>query len=161
MTTGWCRSCGYAFIEAADSPPPNRPDLITCARCGHNDDRVVHDPSFAGCAKPLRLDLRLSPAEQAAYEQAAGALGVARWARAVLAQAAGVTAIPRGRGADVKPRKKRGPRPDALWKRAASKACAYCGAVVDVERIQHEDYAVVQCRDRASCEERRPPPILL
>ena len=55
------------------------------------------------------LFLRLSPAEQSAYERAAGALGVARWARAVLAQAAGVTAIPRGRGADARPRKKRGP----------------------------------------------------
>ena len=53
------------------------------------------------------LFLRLSPAEQAAYEQAAGALGVARWARAVLAQAAGVTAIPRGRGADRVVRKRR------------------------------------------------------
>jgi hypothetical protein len=56
----------------------------------------------------VRLDLRLSPAEQAAYERAAGALGVARWARAVLAQAAGVTAIPRGRGADRGARKRRG-----------------------------------------------------
>ena len=69
------------------------------------------------------LFLRLSPAEQSAYERAAGALGVARWARAVLAQAAGVTAIPRGRGPDAKVRAKRRVR------------CAFCRALVPVDEV--------------------------
>ena len=54
------------------------------------------------------LFLRLSPAERAAFERAAGVLSVPAWARAVLASAAGVAVLPRGRGADVRPRKKRG-----------------------------------------------------
>ena len=55
-----------------------------------------------------RLDLRLSPAERDAFTRAAGVLSVPAWARAVLASAAGVAVLPRGRGADRVVRKRRG-----------------------------------------------------
>jgi len=57
-----------------------------------------------------RIDLRLTPAELEAYARAAGPLGIAAWARAVLSETAGIATLSRGRGPDKTPRKPRAPK---------------------------------------------------